>query len=102
MGMLSKILRMMKKKQNLQYVLENIKKDLKQPSIKKFNTKSKLFDMKSGDWNCIKCHYHNFANRWFCRTCNNINHTLKNGDWLCTKCNDINYGKNKVCRKCKI
>lgn len=89
------------KKQNIKYVVENIKKDLKQPRIKRFSAKSK-FDMKSGDWNCTKCHYHNFANRWFCRTCNNINHTLKNGDWLCTKCDDINFAKNKVCRKCKV
>eukprot|EP01084_Bolivina_argentea_P320008 555149_1 len=88
-------------KQNMQYVLKNIKRGLAQPKVIKFSTKSK-FAMKSGDWNCTKCHYHNFANRWFCRMCNNVNHTLKNGDWLCTKCDDINFAKNKVCRKCKV
>jgi hypothetical protein len=77
--------------------------------------------VQKGDWKCDGCHYNNFANNQFCKSCKLVKDSshiqqrpdinpltdtnpaplkLRDTDWFCPKCQDIQFENRVTCRKC--
>ena len=69
--------------------------------------------VKSGDWTCPTCKFHNFASRDICKSCPTAKPpntpaaqkvvpaiSMKPGDWLCMTCGCQNFARRSNCYNC--